>query len=399
MQAVAQSWLMLSLTGSAAALGLSSALQYGPTLLLGPYAGVLADRFPKRKILRATQSASGLLALLLGIAVYTGSVRVWMVYAMAAALGVVTAIDHPTRQSFVYELVGRRQLISAVGLNSMAANVARIAGPALAGAAIAAVGMAPCFFVNAASYAFVLACLAGMRAEEFHGTRVLRVESGGGLREGLAYACKTPVVREVLVITAVVGVLAFEFSVTLPAFAKLSLSAGAGGLAYLMTAMGVGATLGGLLTASRRGDGLGRFTAASLAFGICTALVGFAPTLHVAAALMFFVGVFSARFTGLSNAILQLRASSAMRNRVMALWSTAFLGSSFFGGPLVGWIAELAGPRSSLFVAALGGVIAAVVGFAEVRRSRAENAESLAENNVTEIVTSAFPAAGESRSA
>lgn len=170
---------------------------------------------------------------------------------------------------------------------------------------------------------------------------------------------------------AVVGVLTYEFSITLPAFVKLTLHGSAAGLAYLMSSMGVGAAIGGLITAGRRGDGLGRLALSALGFGIATSLVGLAPTLTVAAGLMFFVGVFSARFVGLSNGILQLRSAPEMRNRVMALWSTAFLGSSFVGGPLVGWIAQGAGPRWALIVAALGGIIAAGIGWAGVEHATA----------------------------
>jgi MFS family permease len=167
---------------------------------------------------------------------------------------------------------------------------------------------------------------------------------------------------------AIVGVFTYEFNVTLPTFAKFSLGAGAAGLAYLMSAMGIGAAIGGLITAGRRGDGLGRLAVTALAFGVSTALVGLAPNLATATLLMFFVGVFAARFTGLSNGILQLRCHPALRNRVMALWSTAFLGSSFLGAPLLGWLAQSAGPRWALGVGAVGGLMAAAIGGLAARR-------------------------------
>lgn len=366
MQAVAQSWLILHLTGSGTALGIVSALQYAPTLLVGPYAGVLAGRFPKRRLLYVTQTLSGLFALALGVAVATNTIQVWMVYATAAVLGVVTAIDYPTRQAFLYDLAGPRELLSAVGLTSTAANLARVVGPAIAGALIAAAGMAACFYLNAASFVAVLVCLAMMRPKEFH--RAVLPQAGGGLAEGVSYARRTPVVREAILMMAIIGVFTFEFSVTLPVFVKMTLGSNAAGLAALMSAMGLGAAVGGIVTAGRRGDGLGRLAMAALAFGVFTGLVGLSPNLLTATIVMFFVGVSSARFTGLCNGLLQLRSDPALRTRVLALWSTAFLGSAFLGAPLVGWLSEVASPRWSLGVGALGGVVAGVIGWLGARR-------------------------------
>lgn len=368
MQAVAQSWLILHLTGSAAALGVVAALQYGPTLIFGPYAGVLADRFSKRRLLALTQGVSGLLALLLALAVATDAAQAWMVYAFAGVLGLITALDHPTRQSFLYELTGPRELVSAVGLMGTANNLARVVGPALAGALIAASGMATCFLANAVSFAVSTTTLALMRPGEFH--RHETAGERGGLAEGFSYAARTPVVRESLLMMLIIGMIVFEFSTTLPAFVKFSLGGDAAGLAVLMSAMGAGAALGGLVTAGRRGDGLGHLTITALAFGALTALVGLTPDLRSAAAVMVLVGVFSARFTGLSNGLLQLRSDPAMRNRVMALWSTAFLGSTFVGAPALGWLAESAGPRWALGVSLAGGLAAAVVGWRGMRAQR-----------------------------
>lgn len=369
MQAVAQSWLVLHLTGSATALGLVTALQFAPTLFLGPYAGVLADRFPKRRLLYITQTAAALLALALGIAIATNAVQVWMVFVMAGCLGIVNAVDYPTRQSFLYELAGPAEVVSAVGLSGTATNLARVVGPAIAGVLIASAGLAACFVVNAASFVAVLVCLAVMRPSEFHRLVLPREDAEEGLAQGFAYASRTSVVRAALLITAIVGVLTYEFSVTLPVFVKFSLSGSALGLAYLMSALGIGAVVGGLVTAGRRGDGLGRLSVASLLFGLSTAAVGLAPNLAWATALMLVVGVFAARFAGLSNSILQLRSAPAMRNRVMALWSTAFLGSTFLGAPLLGWVAEAAGPRWALGMGGIGGLAAAGIGMLALRRA------------------------------
>lgn len=374
MQAIAQSWLVLHLTGSPTALGVVAALQYGPSLFLGPYAGVLADRAPKRLLLAITQTSSGLVALALGLAVAADVAQPWMVYAMAAALGLINAIDHPTRQSLIYELTGPDDLVSAVGLTGTANNVARIVGPAIAGILIAGAGMAACFFINAASYAFVLAMLALMRSRDFHRHHA---EVSGGLAEGLAYVRRTPVVRSALLMMALVGALTFEFSTTLPAFVRFTLKEDAAGLAMLMSSMGVGAALGGIVTAGRRGDGLDRLTLSALGFGAATAAVGATNRIGVAAAVMFFVGVFSARFVGLSNGILQLEAEPVMRNRVVALWSAAFLGSTFVGAPVLGWLAETAGPRWALVAGLVGGLLGAIVGLQGLReRSRQAAAEA-----------------------
>jgi len=371
MQSIAQSWLVLHLTGSAAALGVVAALTYGPSLFIGPYAGVLADRFPKRRLLAATQVALCLLALALGVAVLTDTVRAWMVFVMAGVLGVIMAVDYPTRQSFIYELAGPADLDSAVGLSGTVNNLARVVGPAIAGVLIASAGMAACFLLNAASYVVVIACLLLMRPAEFHRAHANEVDDErDGLMEGLRYAARTPGVREPLVMMAIIGVLTYEFSVTLPVFAKFALGASAAGLAYMMSAMGVGAAVGGLITAGRRGDGLGRLALTALGFGAVTALVGIAPNLMTATALMLLVGVFSARFVGLSNGLLQLRSEPEMRNRVMALWSTGFLGSTFIGGPVFGWLAQSVGPRWPLLVGALGGAIAAAVGWLGESRAR-----------------------------
>lgn len=369
MQSVAQSWLVLHLTGSATALGIVAALQCAPMLFLGPGVGVLADRFPKRRLLYVTQTMSAVLALALGVAVATGTARAWMVFAMAGVLGVVNAVDYPTRQAFLYELAGPKELVSAVGLMSTALNLARVIGPAIAGVLIASVGLASCFIINAASYVAVLFCLVSMRPSEFHGSALPRAEAEEGLAQGFAYAFRTPVILAALLITVIINVFTFEFSVTLPAFARFSLSGGVLGLAYLQSAMGAGSAVGGLVTAGRRGDGLGRLSAASLLFGVCTALVGLAPNLAMATAAMFFVGVFAARFTGLANSIVQLRSTPRMRNRMTALWSTAFAGTTFLGAPLLGWVAEAAGPRWALGAGAIGGVAAAGVGWLVLRRS------------------------------
>ena len=375
MQSVAQSWLVLQLTHSGTALGVAAALQCLPTLALGPYAGVLAERVPKRRLLLVTQAIEGLLALALGVLVATDSVQLPMVYVLAAALGIVTAIDYPTRQSFMHDLVGPRVVGNAVSLNATLVNIGRVAGPALAAALIAAAGLAVCFLANAVSFAVVLVCLVLMRESELHVTR-RGAESLPRLAEGLAYVRRTPLVLTALVMMAVIGALTYEFSVTLPLLAKFEFGGEAQSLGSLMAGMGLGAALGGIVNARQKAQGMGQLSVAALGFGLSAALVGFAPNLTVAVPIMFVVGVFSVWFTATCNTILQVNSAPRMRTQVMALWSVAFVGSSFLGGPLVGWVGEQYGPPWALAVAAIGGLLAAGLGLLQHRRGRVADARA-----------------------
>lgn len=372
-QSVAQAWLVLHLTNSGSALGIVSALQFAPSLFLGPYAGVVAERLPKRRLLMITQSALGLVALALGIVVAMGRIEPWHVYTAAGLLGILNAVDYPTRQAFLFELSGAERVVSAVGLSGMIVNVTRVAGPALAGGLIATAGLASCFLVNAASFLVVIGSLVLIRPSELYCSA--HEAEPGGLMEGVSYAAATPVLRESLLMTVVVAVLVFEFNVTLPLLAKFTYAGGASTLAYLMSAMGIGAVVGGIVTAGRRGEGLARLSASALAFGGFTALTGIAPSLQIAAITMGLAGLFSARFTGLSNSILQLQSAPLMRGRVIALWSSAFLGSTLFGAPLMGWIGEELGARAPLVAGGLvGGILAAGIGLVGLRRLHASRA-------------------------
>lgn len=352
MQRVAQSWLVLELTGSGTALGVVSALQFLPLLLLGPLGGVLADRYEKRRVLFATQAIPAVLAGILGLLVATDVVTVWMVYLLAVALGFVQVVDNPTRQTFIHEMVGADELTNAVSLNAVVVNVARVIGPSFAGALIVTIGLAPCFFINGLSYGAVLIALALMNP-----ARLLRAPAQakrrGQLREGLRYVRNTPEVLVPLLMLATVGTLAYEFQVVMPLLAKFTFGGDAGTYATMSALMGIGAVAGGLATAAG-----GRRPATSLAwtaivFGSIQLLTSMAPTLAISYAIMVVLGAASIRFLALGNATLQLAADPAMRGRVMALWAVAFLGSTPVGGPIVGWVGEHLGPRIAL---GLGGV-------------------------------------------
>lgn len=365
MQRVAQAWLVLELGGSGTDVGLVTALQFLPLLVLGAWGGVVVDRVDKRRLLVATQSASAVLALALGVLTATGVVQLWMVMVLAAALGFAHLLDVPARQSFVMELVGRRQLSNAVTLNSVTVNAARMLGPALAGVLIVTVGTAVCFLINAASYLVVIVAFAGMRQAELHRCAVLP-RGPGQLREGLAYVWHEPRLRGPLLLMAIVGALAYEFQVVLPLLARYVFDGDAGTYGAMTACMGFGAVVAGLVVAGRPKNGPRSLVIAAYAFGGLILVTAAAPTLALSLVALVGVGAASIAFLALANTTLQLTAAPEMRGRVMALWSIAFLGTTPIGGPLVGWISEEMGPRVGL---ALGGAatIVAAVGLARQR--------------------------------
>jgi MFS family permease len=369
MQGVAQSWLVLKLTNSGSALGLVIALQFLPVLLFAPYGGVLADRFSKRRLLFITQSSAGALALTLGTLVATDVIRLWMVYVLAFLLGMVNSIDNPTRQSFVHELVGSETLRNAVTLNSLEVNLSRVIGPAMAGVLIATVGLAPCFILNGLSYFVVLWCLWRMSGSELHRTALVTA-ARGQIREGFAYIRRNPLIFDVLVMMAIVGTLTYEFQVTLPLLAKFTFHGDASSYAMLTSATGVGAVIGGLLTAGRKSASVRGLTLAATGFGVTVIAVSLSPSLPWALLGMAAVGVFSITFTSLNNTILQIESAPDMRGRVMSLWSVAFLGSTLVGAPIIGWIGENIEPRWAIATGGMAALVAAGVGLHATRSGR-----------------------------
>ncbi len=361
MQMVAQAWLVLKLTNSGAALGIATALQFLPILFFSPFGGVIADRVSKRKILFFTQSIAGILAIILGVMVATNLVQLWMVYLLAFALGIVNVFDNPTRQTFYMELVGPDHIRNAVTLYSTLVNLARIIGPAIAGALIAAVGLAPCFLINGFSYIAVVAMLALMHTDELLTTPPVPAAKGQ-IMEGFKYVFSTPVLRITLIMMAIIGTLTYEFQVSLPLIAQFTFKGDASSYAFLTAAMGFGAAIGGILFASRKGVAPYKLVSATLLFGVAILVAALMPSLLLTAAAMVLVGLCSINFSSLGNSILQLQSNPQMRGRVMALWSVAFLGSSTIGGPIVGWFAETAGPRWGLALGSLAALIAASLG-------------------------------------
>jgi len=366
MQSIAQAWLVLKLTNSGAALGLATALQYLPILFLGPYGGIMADRISKRKILYFTQSVSGVLALILGVLVATGLVRVWMVYILASCLGMVTVFDNPTRQTFYIELVGPDNLRNAVTLYSTLVNLARIIGPAIAGGLIAVFGLAPCFIINGLSYAAVVIMLGMMHADELLITPPMP-RAKGQLQEGFKYVVSTPILGSTLLMMAIIGTLTFEFQVSLPLIAQFTFRGDASSYAFLTASMGLGAAMGGIFFASRKGITPYKLVSASLLFGLAVLAAAFMPSLLLSGLALVLVGICSINFSSLGNSTLQLQSSPQMRGRVMSFWSMAFLGSTTIGGPIVGWFAEAAGARWGLALGGLAALVAAAIGAVTLR--------------------------------
>ena len=362
MQTIGQAWLVLKITNSGTALGLVTALQFLPVLIFGAMGGVIADRTSKKKLLYITQSSSAVLALILAVLVATNTIQLWMIYILASLLGLVNAIDNPTRRTFVLDMVGNKELGNAVTLFSTVFNLSRIIGPAIAGALIATAGLAPCFFVNSASFAAVIICLLMMRNEELHSVEPVK-RAKGQLREGLRYVNNTPLLRNFLIMMAIVGTLTYEFQVNLPLVAKYTFNSNANGFALLNSAMGLGAVLGGLFSASRKKMKAESLIFTTFAFGVSIILAAMSPSLNIALLAMVVVGVFSIRFGATGETILQLESAPNMRSRVMSLWSVAFLGSTPIGGPIVGWIGEFASPRWGLTVSGLAAVVAGFYGF------------------------------------
>jgi MFS family permease len=378
MQTVAQAWLVLKITGSGTALGFVVALQFLPVLVLGPWGGVLADRMPKRRLLLITQVAFGLLALLLGILTATNVVTLWMVYAVALCFGCVTALDNPARQTFVLEMVGREHLANAVTLNTVNINMARVIGPALAGLIIAVIGIALCFLLNAVSYIAVIIALLMMNKSELRPAPP-QARAKGQLRDGFRYVWSTPKLRTPLVMMAIVGTLAYEFQVILPLVAKYTFGGDAATYGIMTGAMGVGAVVGGLFTASRQRTGDGPLIQATLVFGALIVVAAIMPSLPLMVLMLVGVGAGSVTFLARANSTMQLRTDPVFQGRVMALWAVAFLGTTPIGGPIIGWIGQNIGPRWGMVVGGTATLLAGVWGWHALgtRAARASKTTSL----------------------
>jgi len=361
MQTLALAFLVLHLTNSGTVLGITTAARYLPLVLFGPFGGLIADRYDKRRLLYLTQSSSAVVAVLFALLTALGWASVDTVVGLSLALGVLTVFDNPARQSLIAELVPRDRLANAVTLNSVSINLARVLGAAVGGALVAAAGLTTCFSLNAVSFVAVLVSLALMRGSELYPTARPPREKGQ-VRAGLRYAGRTPELLLPLVLITVTGTLAYEFPITLPLVARGAFHGGAGTYGLMAAVMAVGAVTGGLVTAARGGRRrAGTLAVAAVGWGVSILAAALAPDLGWELVALLFVGYGSISFNSLSKTALQLAADPAMRGRVMALWTMAWGGTTVVGGPLVGWAAEQFGSRWSLIV---GGVPTVLLGLA-----------------------------------
>ena len=360
MQTVAEMWLIVQLTGSGVSVGLVAGLQFLPVLLLGAWGGLLADRLPKRKLLMLTQALMALPAFTLWVLYSQGAVTEWLVYALVLVRGTVNAFDNPARQSFVVELVGADRVVNAVSLNSVVVHTARIAGPAAAGAIIAAFGVGPCFLVNTLSFAAMLVALRGMDVGALQAVQPAARERGQ-LRSALAYVRRTPELLVPLAMMAVLGTLSYNFQVILPLLARFTWHGDAATYAGLTVAMGLGSVAGALASGARNRVTPRLLVGAAIAFGVIELAVAAAPVLPLQMLLLVALGAVSVTFAASVNSSLQLAVEPALRGRVMALYSVVFLGSTPIGAPLVGWLAEIQGPRSGLVLGAVAALATGLV--------------------------------------
>jgi MFS family permease len=378
MQRIGQDWLVLQIShDSGVALGVINALQFGPSLLLSMFGGVLGDRYPKRRLLQVTQALMGVLALMLGLLVATGRIELWHVFLLAGGLGVVSAIDAPVRQAFVSEMTGPAVLANAVSLNSTIFNGARLIGPSVAGLLIGGSGgdTAPAFFVNAGSFAFTIAALLAMRADELHPSPLVK-KSRGQLRAGVAYVWGRPDLRLAMVLAFVIGTFGFNYGVTIPLMARQHFGLGAEAYGLLSTAFAVGSLSGALLSTRRSRRPLQRFLVlAAIVFGAMTIVVGLMPTYVSFAVLLVPTGAAALVFSVANNSFVQLGADPQLRGRVMALYFMCFMGGTPLATPLIGWISDSFGAPWGLTsggIVVLAAGLAAAAWLAKGRRVRLE---------------------------
>lgn len=369
MQRVAQDWLVLTLTGSAGALGITTGLQFLPILLFSPFAGVLADRFSKRSVLMVTQLAMAATAAILGVLAITGAVATWHVYVLAFVFGAGAAFDAPARQAFVNEMIGRAALTNAVALNSATFHLARMVGPAIAGGVIAGLGSGVgatgwVIMLNAVSYFAVLVSLKRMRTEELRpGPLVPRGK--GQLRAGVAYVRSRPDIMLVMGVVFSAGTFGLNFQMTTALMATKVYDKGAGEYGLLGSIVAVGSLAGALLAARRTTSRQRLVVLAGIGFGVITMIAGLMPSYLTFALILPLCGFAALTLVTAANAFVQMAVDTSMRGRVMALYMAVFMGGTPVGAPVLGWVADHAGARWTLVgggaLTALGTVVAVLV--------------------------------------
>lgn len=358
---VTQTLLVLKLTDSGVALGLLMAFQFGPMLLLGAWAGAIADRSDKRKMLTVLQAAAMVQSIALGIVVLAGAATVPVIYALAAVQGVITAFDNPVRRAFVVEMVPAEDLPNAVSLNSAIMTGSRVFGPALAGVLVLTVGYGWPFIIDGVSYLAVIASLLMMRSEELFRSPP-QPHGKGQVAQGLRYIRSEPNLLVPLIMMALIGTFAFNFQVTVPLLVNGPLDGGTGTFTLLFSVLSLGSLIGALATARRSSVKPQQLVNAAAAFGGAMVLLALAPNLAVAFPVSILLGLASIAFMTTSTAIVQLLAGAEYRGRVLAIQGMVFLGSTPIGGPVVGWVSDAVGPRAGIALGAVACFAAAAYG-------------------------------------
>lgn len=360
MQRIAQDWLVLQLTGSVAAVGITVAMQFAPMLAFGLFGGVIADRYPKRTLLMVTQGTVAVLSLTLAILALTGTIQVWHVYAIAFVVGLVTVVDNPTRQVFVNELVGPRYLTNAISVNSSVFQLGGLIGPALSGVLIVAVGVGWSFAVNAFACTVTVIMLSRLKGGQLHRTPPAP-RAKGQLREGMRYVAAKPAILWSVVILAFMAVFAFTMPVLLAAYANNVYHVGAGGYGFFNTLVAVGALAGALASTRRMRIRLRTVIAGAGVLGLVQACAGLMPNELTFGVLLVCTGLANLLFITGANSLVQMSSNLRIRGRVMSVYVLVLLGGQALGGPLMGWIVERFGPHIGMLVSGLVPAAAALV--------------------------------------
>jgi MFS family permease len=359
-QNIALDWLTLELTGSPAAVGIAMALQFLPILLFGMHGGMIADRYPKRTILLVTQLCSASVATTLAVLTISGHITVGAIYVMALVGGFVVALDNPTRQSFVGEVVPAQYVRNAIALNAAVFQTTRLVGPAVSSILIGTVGSGWAFAVNALLYVGPTITLASMRTAELHRTTPLPREKGQ-LRSALRYVRDRPHVGWTIALVGVFGTFGLNFPVVLTAMASETFHAGAGMYGTFNIVIAVGSIAGALIAGGRSHSRLRLILLLGAAFGAAQTLAAFAPTLTTFTVVLVVMGVTNLAFQAIANSSVQLWVDPEYRGRVMGLYVLVFMGGTPIGGPIIGWITENVGVRAGMAVCGIVPLVAAVV--------------------------------------
>ncbi|AHG65706.1 MFS transporter [Advenella mimigardefordensis] len=372
MQRTAQDWLVLThLTqNNATAVGIVMALQFGPQIFLLPVTGMAADYMDRRKLLIATQTAMGLLALGLGVLTLTGLVQLWHVYVFALLLGCVTAFDAPARQTFVSELVGDTDLSNAVALNSASFNAARMIGPAVAGVLIAGVGIGWVFLINAITYLAVIASLLHLRVQDLNRTK-RAPRTAGSLVQGFRYVWSRPDLKALFMMLFLIGTFGLNFPIYISTMSVTTFHVGANEYGLLSSTMAIGSVSGALLAARRARSRIAYVLSGAGIFGFGCVLAAVSPNYWFFGVVLVVLGIAAQTFNTTVNSTVQMSTDAAMRGRVMAIYMAIALGGTLIGAPIVGWVADAFGPRWSMGVGAAAGILAMLVGLRYMFRYRA----------------------------